>query len=107
MSLTARILRFPSRSEKAWLSPQEAEAEALSYLAISIEERTHADRERFLSNPDILTSLCAVLRREPTPAVMEREAREVYEWTARPGVALGVFDERDYALGEFALLAAG
>lgn len=107
MSLNAKILRFPSRPGNSWLSPQEAEAEAREYLAISIEERTHADRERFLSNPDVLLSLCAVLKREETPAIMEREAREVYECIARPDFSLGVFDERDYALGEFALLASG
>ena len=107
MSLSAKILRFPSRPENAWLSPREAEVAACDYLAIPIEERTEKDRERFLSNPDVLLSLCAVLRRDETPSVMEREAREVYEWIVRPGFSLGVFDERDYALGEFALLASG
>lgn len=107
MSLSAKILPFPSRPGVAWLSPQEAELEALDYLAIRFDERTNADRERFLSNPDILLSLCAVLRRDAAPAVVERETREIYEWIARPGFSLGVFDERDYALGEFALLASG
>src|SRR5688572_103539 len=107
MSLSAKILPFPFRPGTVWLTPQEAELEALEYLAISIEERTHADRERFLTNPDVLLSLAAVLRRDATPAVVERETREIYEWIARPGVTIGVFDERDYALGEFALLASG
>ena len=107
MSLSARILRFPVQPEKTWLSPQEAEVEASDYLAIPIEERSAVDRERVLSNPDVLLSLCAGLRRDATPAVMEREAREAYEWISRPGFSLGLFDERDYALGEFALLASG
>lgn len=107
MSLNARILRFPSRPGRAWLAPQEAELEAADYLAIPIEERTEADRERFLSNPDVILSLCAVLRRDAAPALVEREAREIYEWIARPDCILGVFDERDYSLGELALLASG
>ena len=107
MSLSARILQFPSRSERAWLSPLEAEQEARAYLSIPAEERSNADRERFLSNPDVLLAICAVLRRDATPAVVERETREIYECISNPAFSLGVFDERDYALGEFALLASG
>lgn len=107
MNLNARILRFPTQPRAAWLSPQEAELEAIAYLEILIEERTKTDKERFLSNPDVVLSLCAVLRRENSSAVVEREARDAYEWIARPNCSLGVFDERDYALGELSVLAAG
>lgn len=107
MSLSAKILPFPARPGATWLSPREAELEAREYLAISMDDRTSADRERFLSSPDVVLSLCGVLRRDETPAIVERETRDAYEWIARPECSLGVFDERDYALGELALLASG
>ena len=107
MSLSAKILQFPTRTAAGWLSPREAEREALAYLAIPLEERTKDDRDRFLTNPDVLLSLCSVLRRDAAPAVVEQETRDAYEWIVRPECTLGVFDERDYSLGELALLASG
>jgi tetratricopeptide (TPR) repeat protein len=52
-------------------------------------------------------AICSQLRqkRDLVPALVEREACDAYQWIARSGCDLGLFDERDYFLGETALLA--
>src|SRR5688572_15573620 len=106
MSLNARILQFPSPAGQ-WLSPREAEREAEGYLAIALDDRSDDDRQRILRSPDILLSICAQLRRDRdlAPTKVLNEAREIYQWISRPNCELGLFDERDYFLGETALLA--
>jgi len=76
---------------------------------MSLDERSDEDRQRFLCSPDILLSICSVLRRnrDVAPAVVLREAADIYQWISRPGCDLGLFDERDYFLGEIALVAGG
>lgn len=107
MSLSAKILQFPSRAEAGWLSPREAEREAESYLSINPLDRSDDDRKRYLSSPDILMSICSLLRRDrdAAPAMVLAESSSVYQWIAKPTCDLGLFDERDYFLGETALLA--
>lgn len=107
MSLSAKILQFPSKSEAGWLSPREAEREAESYLGIRLIDRSEDDRMRYLQSPDILMAICARLRRDrdAAPTMVLAEASSLYQWISRPALALGLFDERDYFLGETALLA--
>jgi tetratricopeptide (TPR) repeat protein len=45
--------------------------------------------------------------RDLNPAVVEREASQIYTWISNPACDVGLFDERDYFLGETALLAGG
>ncbi len=106
MSLSAKILPFPSRATQ-WLSPREAEREAEAYLSIPPSERSHDDRQRFLCSPDILLSICSQLRRDRdlAPTKVLTEASGIYQWISKPDCDLGLFDERDYFLGETALLA--
>jgi tetratricopeptide (TPR) repeat protein len=54
-----------------------------------------------------LLAICALLRqqRDLAPAAVESAARDIYQWISRPNCDLGLFDERDYFLGETALLA--
>jgi tetratricopeptide (TPR) repeat protein len=108
MSLNAKILPFPSQRETAWMSPREADRAARDFLAIPIERRSDVDRERNLGNPDVLLAICAHLRgrRDLAPAVVETESLDAYKWISRPTCDLGLFDERDYFLGEVSLLAA-
>jgi tetratricopeptide (TPR) repeat protein len=108
MSLNAKILPFPSRQELACLSPGEAEREARRFLGIPIGLRSEDDREQNLGSPDVLLAICADLRsrRDLAPAVVESEATDAYRWVSRPSCKLGLFDERDYFLGEISLLAA-
>jgi tetratricopeptide (TPR) repeat protein len=109
MSHSAKILAFPARSVPASLSPREAELHARDFLAIPVDERTDADREDFLSSPDVLLSICSLLKRnrDLAPAAILNEAASIYQWISRPGCELGLFDERDYFLGETALVAGG
>jgi tetratricopeptide (TPR) repeat protein len=109
MTLSAKILPFPTRSENLWLSPQQAELAAADFLAIPLEERSDVERERFLDSPDVLLAICSVLKRnrDLSPAAVLNEAVDVYRWISRPDCHLGLFDERDYFLGEMALIAGG
>lgn len=107
MPETARILRFPSRSTAVVVvSSREAAEAARSYLETAVEDRS-APTSQVLSNPDILWHVCLLLRDlwETSPARVAEEASCLYAWVANPEHAFGLFDERDYFLGETALIA--
>ena len=108
MSLNAKVLPFPAQRDSARLSPVEADLAACEFLAIPVDRRSDADREEYLGSPDVLLALCSRLRgqRDLAPAVVETEAIDAYRWISRPECELGLFDERDYFLGELSLLAA-
>jgi tetratricopeptide (TPR) repeat protein len=107
MSSKARVLRFPNRTRQVSLSPEEASSAARAYLEIPVIERTAHLRNENLSNADILTSICRSLRdlRDVAPAVVAVEAPDIHKWLNSSGSKVGLFDERDYFLGETALLA--
>lgn len=107
MNPSAKILAFPSPAAPAWLSPREAEVAGRAFLAIPRSQRSDADREHFLSSPDVLLSVTATLRvtRDLSPATVLQDSNEIYQWISRPSCELGLFDERDYFLGEMALIA--
>jgi tetratricopeptide (TPR) repeat protein len=109
MSPSAKILPFPSRPRNTWLSTGHADLAARDFLAIPIEQRSDDDRSRFLCSPDILLALCSLLKRnrDLAPASVLRESLDIYHWISRPNCDLGLFDERDYLLGEVALIAGG
>ena len=108
MSLSAKILPFPSQRESAWLSPVDADLATCEFLAIPLDRRSDADRERYLGSPDVLLALCSRLRgqRDLAPGIVEAEAIGAYRWISRTECEMGLFDERDYFLGELSLLAA-
>lgn len=99
---SAHILQFPARSKSAGLTPAEAREVAQSYLGQPLEQRPDV-----LSDADVLAALCTVLREmwETAPATVASEAAELYLSIASDECALGLFDERDYFLGETALIA--
>jgi tetratricopeptide (TPR) repeat protein len=107
LNATAKVLRFPTRTSSAWLTPREADAEALVFLALPEDKKTDAERARYLGSPDVLLAICARLRqrRDLAPAIVFDQASDIYRWIAKPSFDLGLFDERDYFLGEVALLA--
>jgi len=109
MSPSARILPFPTPTGSAWLSPTQAKLEAVDYLAAPFDERSEEERERCLGSPDILMWIVSVLResRDLTPASVLKDSHDIYQWISRPNCELGLFDERDYFLGELALIAGG
>ena len=109
MSPSAKILVFPSQAKSVWISPKEAELLGRGFLSMPRSERSDEDRERFLSSPDVLMSIASTLRgnRDLAPASVLQDANEIYQWISRPNCDLGLFDERDYLLGEMALIAGG
>ena len=108
MSESARILQFPRRKERAFLSPEEAESVAIGYLKTPDVERTDELRDAFICDAEVLTAICKELRdrKDVAPPFVLAEATDLYAWIARRAQVVGLFDERDYFLGELALIAA-
>jgi tetratricopeptide (TPR) repeat protein len=106
MPNSARVLRFPSQACRISLKPAEALGIAEEYLRTSAEDRSDALRERVLSNPDVLMAVLGELGRlrDSGPKAVLEETETIYVWL-RAASAIGVFDERDYFLGEAAHLA--
>jgi tetratricopeptide (TPR) repeat protein len=107
MSESARILRFPVRPEAAPLSPENAKRTAQGYLSLHLKERCESTIELVLVNPDALAAVCGLLREmlETSPSRVVEEADLLYSRIKSSGRELGLFDERDYFLGELALIA--
>lgn len=108
MSLSSNVLQFRlSRSSAATpLSPEAAERAARDFLSIPIGDRSDEDRDRSLGNADIVMGICRLLGkwRDSAPSVVAEEAADAYRWISQPDCNLGLFDERDYFLGQAALL---
>src|SRR5215470_2749037 len=104
---TAKILQFPGRPTSPAIRAIDALRAANCYLASSLDERARAGREALLETPDVLLSTCALLRERVDIAAAEvlSESSRLYQSIASSGRKLGIFDERDYFLGETALLA--
>jgi tetratricopeptide (TPR) repeat protein len=102
----ARILRFPGRPSKA-RSAADAQSAARDYLSISAENRAPINEDALYGDLDILLALCGQLREmaNSDPKSVLAEAERVFAWVSRQGTSLGYFDERDYFLGESALLS--
>jgi tetratricopeptide (TPR) repeat protein len=107
MPETAKILPFPRRAQAASLSREDALGSARAYLGAPPEERAGAAAA--LSDADVLLSICALLREEANsdPLRVSQEASEIYRKLMSIGPEVGFFDERDYFLGESALIAGG
>jgi tetratricopeptide (TPR) repeat protein len=81
---------------------------ARDYLSTPEENRSEGFYMESLSNCDVLLAICRILRdtMESEPAVVVNEASALYRWSTNPASAVGLFDEREYVLGETALIAA-
>jgi tetratricopeptide (TPR) repeat protein len=101
------VVRFPGLPES--LSAQEGRAAAERALAVPISERASRFAELRLEHPEVLLALCEALtsRIEIAPATVAEEAEFFYRFLGTPIRKIGEFDERDYFLGELALLAGG
>ena len=108
MPETARILTFPQRQTSAQVSPAEALRMAREYLSTPQENRSEELCKSYLSNCDVLFAVSKLLRNtiESAPAVAVDESSALYRWATEPVSAVGLFDEREYVLGESALIAA-
>lgn len=101
--MTGRVIRFPQRG----ITPEEVEGSTERILALPLEDRTALAEELRLEEPDVLLSLAARLRDrlDTSPVTVCDEAGFVYRFLQTPERPIGLFDEREYFLGEFALLA--
>jgi tetratricopeptide (TPR) repeat protein len=100
-----RVLHFPAPQSSTALGPDEARAQALDYLSHPCENRSASDLKK-LENADFVLGFLDILRKEgnSSPERVFNEAVAAYGYLQ--GISsLGVFDERDYLLGEIALLA--
>jgi tetratricopeptide (TPR) repeat protein len=108
MPESARLLRFPSRHSMEGVSTTEAARRVEEYLAVELASRNDELRQRLVSDPETMLLLIGALRRvrdsKPAEAVVEGAA--IYTWLSARR-SFGTFDERDYFLGELALLTGG
>jgi tetratricopeptide (TPR) repeat protein len=102
MPETAKILQFPARPAPS-LGALEALRAAAAYLEAPGDER----RSAIMRTPEVLLSVCSLLREKVEGSANEvlLEATELYRAILSRTEPLGVFDERDYFLGETSLVA--
>lgn len=101
--MAGRVLRFPGRPA----SIEEADRSAARVFEVPISERRKRSAELQLDDPETLLSLCRKIREEidARPVRAHEEAAFLYDFVSIPKRPIGLFDERDYFLGETALLA--
>jgi len=99
------MVRFPWYP--AGLSSTEGRAVAEKTLATARSERQGLTGQLHLEDPEQLLALCELLRGrlESIPSEVREEAAFFYSFLEFPRRSIGSFDERDYYLGEFALIA--
>jgi tetratricopeptide (TPR) repeat protein len=103
--MAGSILHFPGKVPG--LSPEEGRVAAEAVLKISHAERIQRSAELHLDDPEQLLAVCNLLRylAEVEPANALDEASFFFKYLESPVRSIGVFDERDYYLGELALVA--
>lgn len=101
--MTGRVIHFPRMP----LSSEAGEAASERVLRTPIPERAGMAEALALEDPETLLALCSALRRrvDTSPAAVREEAEFLYRFLEKPYRDIGLFDERDYFLGETALLA--
>ena len=101
--MTGRVIRFP----RLPLTSDAGREAAERVLATPFERRYETAETLELEDPETLLSLCLLLRPklESSPALVRDEAEFLYRFIEMPRREIGLFDEREYFLGETALLA--
>jgi tetratricopeptide (TPR) repeat protein len=101
--MTGRVLNFPKRSGPS----DEDHVAARRILGVSISDRLTQATQLEIDKPENLLSLCASLREQlyTSPATARDDAEFFYRFLESPKRRVGLFDEREYFLGEFALIA--
>lgn len=101
--MTGRVISFPQRSRS--LDESRANAQRLlQHLPLGISSQVSRQQ---LEDPETLLCLCGELRDQldKAPSGARDGAAFVYQFLETPPRPIGLFDEREYYLGEFALLA--
>lgn len=101
--MSGRVLPFKGRPLSSEAGMQAAER----VLATPFDERLQKVRTLHLEDPETLLALCGLIRERmsASPAPAKEEAEFLYRFIEKPRREIGLFDERDYFLGETALLA--
>ena len=101
--MTGRLLAFTARMACS----DEGRAVAKRILETSPHERLANSRDLRLEEPDGLLSICSFLRDQlvTVPEKVREESEFFYRFLEKPSRPIGLFDERQYFLGEFALIA--
>jgi tetratricopeptide (TPR) repeat protein len=105
--VNGRVLPFRARRAPQASSAEQSRAAARTFLATAREDRTDEVTESVLTDADAFLAVCAEIkdRCDAEPAAIWEEARTFYCWLKDSQKSLGLFDERDYFLGECALTA--
>ena len=103
--MSGRVLPFRNRP----LSSEAGMRAAERVLATPVDERVAKARTLHLEDPETLLALCGLLRSRimTSPSAVLEEAEFLYRFIETPKREIGLFDERDYFLGETALIAGG
>jgi tetratricopeptide (TPR) repeat protein len=100
--VTGRVLPFRGRP----LSSEAGIRAAERVLATPFDERRSKAHALHLEDPETLLALCGMIRERmsASPTSARDEAEFLYRFIESPRREIGLFDERDYFLGETALL---
>ena len=109
MPEVAKVLPFRGRVTAVPCSREEAAARARTFLGSQVSNRSAQDVEQTYSDGDVLTSMCSQLWEQinTSPADVAEESPRIYKWLSAKTARDFFFDERDFFLGESALLSAG
>ena len=101
-----RLLEFKAAIEPIPLSREEASTVARSFFSTPNSARS-SDAWSSLVDADVLFALISILRDEMnrSPLAISEEAARIHDWISKSRVKVGMFDERDYFLGELSLIA--
>ena len=101
--MTGRVIRFPHHP----LSSDQAQAAARRILDVPFAQRVSRAKALHLEDPETLLAICSSLREriDTDPVGARDESEFFYHFIETPKRDIGLFDERKYFLGEFALLA--
>jgi len=101
--MPGRVLHFP----KPLISRSEIGDLVARVLATPRDERAARSSELKLEEPEVLLALCMRLRDllDRAPAIARDDSDYLYRFLRTPERPIGLFDEREYFLGELALLA--
>ena len=104
--MSGNLVQFPWRPKK--LDHQESRDAAEAALAAAPADRIEHARRLGLEDPELLLCVSEILRSrlEATPLPVRDESEFFYRFLDKPVRQIGVHDEREYFLGEFALTAA-
>lgn len=103
--MSGDLLPFPLRVRR--IATDEALKAAEHILDTPISERAAKGSELALDDPEMLLSLCDLLRAryEISPATARDDSEFLFQFLIGIEGPIGHFDEKEYFLGEFALIA--